>query len=233
MTSSVAAAVPQALAQALGGSVGPNPDGKFVLTIEQVTPTQQLSQFKQLDAILQQALQSTTSVASPPVDAPAADRQATAAQAVAAVAAVAEHEQDRGGDCCDGAAVGVSNSSSSLDAVVVPVSEQLSACSLEALEGGSSVAFKAASSTGACAGSVGGDKGGSPCTSRCFRLIESHGDQVGYPCLAVTINTLLCSWGHAASMFQAWLLTDLPPVQFRVVVGAPVLMMMASAACVK
>lgn len=178
MTKSVAAAVPQALAQALGGSVGPNPDGKFVLTIEQVTPTQQLSQFKQLDAVLQQALQSTASVASPAIDAPAADRQAAAAQAVAAVAAAGEHEQERCGRCCEGVAGGVSNSGSSQDAVVVPVSEQLSACSLKAVEKGSSVVMdaKAASST---IDGAGCDKGSNSCAGGCFRLIESHGDQVG------------------------------------------------------
>lgn len=46
----------QILARALGGSVGKNPDGKFVLTLEQIQPTPQLQQFSDLQQVVQQAL---------------------------------------------------------------------------------------------------------------------------------------------------------------------------------
>lgn len=147
----------QALAQALGGSVGPNPDGNFVLTIEQVTPTQQLSQFKQLEAAIKAALESTVAaVASPPVDAPAPERAAAAraAAVTAAGSSTSSSNSSSSGSAGDGS--GSNGSSSSSDALV----QQL---------GDLSVRRSPGSSGGSSA----------PCSSGgCFHLIESHGDQV-------------------------------------------------------
>lgn len=155
----------QALAQALGGSVGPNPDGNFVLTIEQVTPTQQLSQFKQLEAAVKAALDSTAAAgASPPADAPAPERAAAAARAAAAVTAAA-----------GSSGTSSSNSSSS--------SSSGSAGDVSSNDGSSSSSDALAQQLGDL--SVRGGRGSSdgsnaPCSSSggCFQLIESHGDQV-------------------------------------------------------
>ncbi|KAF8057940.1 GGP4 [Scenedesmus sp. PABB004] len=48
----------QILARALGGEVGPNPDGAFVLTLESVQPTPELARFEGLHAALQADLAS-------------------------------------------------------------------------------------------------------------------------------------------------------------------------------
>ena len=180
----------QALAQALGGSVGPNPDGNFVLTIEQVSPTPQLpAHFPELGNVVQQALQATCIVASPAADAPAADRASKAAVAAASVPAAAAGQAEAGTD-----SGGSSHSSHSTgDVLALPVVEQMSTCSLG--EGGSNTGSSSSNGGGGSASATlsnatsssssisgnGSDRGvgGSACSSGgCFRLIESHGDQV-------------------------------------------------------
>jgi hypothetical protein len=159
----------QVLAQALGGSVGPNPDGNFVLTIEQVTPTQQLQELQQLGPIIEAALEATAVVSSPSADAPEPARAAAAAAAWAAAAAMA------------GAGAGSSTSSSgSIAAAAGDVLEQLSDLSMSVDAGGSGA------STGSNVGSS--EQCGS---SGCFYLIESHGDQVGTAGQCIQ-HSLLC-----------------------------------------
>jgi hypothetical protein len=199
----------QVLAQALDGAVGPNPDGNFVLTIEQVTPTQQLQNFKQLGPVIGAALEATAVMSSLAANAPEPARAAAAAAAATA-----------------GSGADSSNGSSAAAAAADGVVEQLSDLSLRGDAGGSNAGSSGsnagssgsnagssgsnAGSSGSNAGSSGSNAGssgsnhcclaGSSGSNHCclagssgsnagsseqcsscgwFQLIESHGDQVG------------------------------------------------------
>lgn len=169
----------QVLAQALGGSVGPNPDGNFVLTVDQIVPAvQSLQQYKQLGSVLHAALAATTTAAAPPVcpaDAAAAQHGAAAAVAAAVAATVNQvvacsvgtADSSSSSRSCD---VGTGSNGSS-SARYSAVTEQLSGLRLGGATG--------SSSNGGAGGSSGSHDGSSDCKSGgCFQLIESHGDQV-------------------------------------------------------
>lgn len=174
----------QALAVALGGSVGANPDGRFVLTIEQVTPTPQLQQFERLHGVVAAALATASSSIS--------GSSAAAADAAAdGLAAMQLTEQQPGGSA---------DSPSALAAAA--------AASMQA-----AVASAADTSNASC--------------SSCFRVIESHGDQVlslppGATCLAASptaCNELWC-WGsnvlaRCVCAGRTGCATSLPALQAR------------------
>lgn len=135
--------------------MGPNPSGDFVLTTEQVQPTQELQQFKQLAAVVQAALASTKEAASPSPDAQAT-AGATAAATAAAAAATGQHLDSSTASSSNSA----DGSSSSIGSCTERLSDQLTGLTLKD-DAGSSSSSKPCGSGG------------------CFRLLESHGDQVG------------------------------------------------------
>uniref|UniRef100_A0A383VEN3 Glutamine amidotransferase domain-containing protein n=1 Tax=Tetradesmus obliquus TaxID=3088 RepID=A0A383VEN3_TETOB len=154
----------QMLARALGGSVGPNPDGDFVLTIEQIQPTLQLQQFTQLHVAVQQALAAEAARGgSSSVAAAGATGSSSGADAVQQSAAEKANDIDAGAvaDTLESMSIASSannNNNSNNDSAGSDSGAAIHAA-LTAAAAGSSAAAAAAS----CG---------------CFRLIESHGDQV-------------------------------------------------------
>jgi hypothetical protein len=183
----------QALAQALGGSVRPNPSGDFVLTTEHVQPTQELQQFKQLAAVVQAALTSTQEAASLPAAAPATARAAAAATAAAATGRHLDGSTASSSAGTDGSTGSSSGSCSER------LTEQLTDLGLG--EGASS-----SSSSRSDNGSNGCGAGG------CFRLLESHGDQVGggYTPAAcrIALHHTMCELLHM--LYGTWALACSP-----------------------
>jgi hypothetical protein len=161
-----AALLLQILARALGGSVGPNPDGNFVLTIEQIQPTQQLQQFSQLHTAVQQALAAaadrggSSSVATAEASGCSADADASQLQAAAAAAAEEVNDADAGA---------VADALESMSIASSANNNSSSNRNNNAISDSDAAAAAAAGSRAAVVASDGG----------CFRLIESHGDQVG------------------------------------------------------
>jgi hypothetical protein len=161
----------QILARALGGSVGPNPDGNFVLTIEQIQPTQQLQQFTQLHSAVQQALAAeaarggSSSVAATDAARCGADVDALQQDPAAAAAAAAAVDPN------DDGAVSVLDAleSMSIASLANNNSSSNDNTSSDSAAGTAAAAVAAVGSRAAVAAADGG----------CFRLIESHGDQVG------------------------------------------------------
>jgi hypothetical protein len=181
--------LPQILARALGGSVGPNPDGDFVLTIEQIQPTQQLQQFKQLHNAVQQALaaetarggSSSVSVAAALGSSSSANAVQAAAAAASAAAAAGEAVND-----VDPAAVADALESMSISSSANNVTDNGS----DNDGAGSDVGFAAAVTAAAAASR----EAAAAASSGCFRLIESHGDQVTLRAGKVARSSLLlCS----------------------------------------
>jgi hypothetical protein len=156
----------QILARALGGSVGPNPDGKFVLTIEQIQPTQQLQQFKELHNAVQQALAAAAdnggsrSIAAGEGAGCSADTDALRQ----AAAAAAEEENNAGAEAVADALESMSIASSA--------NNNSSRSDDNNASSDSDAGVAAAAAVGSSAAVVSANGG-------CFRLIESHGDQVG------------------------------------------------------
>jgi hypothetical protein len=166
VTGATAVLLLQILARALGGSVGPNPDGNFVLTIEQIQPTQRLQQFSQLHSAVQQALAAdrggSRSVAAG--QAAGCSTATDASQQQAAAAAAAEvNDADAG--------------------AVADALESMSIASLANNNSSSNDDNNASSDTDAgittAAAAVGSRAAVVAADGGCFRLIESHGDQVG------------------------------------------------------
>jgi hypothetical protein len=165
----------QILARALGGSVGPNPDGNFVLTIEQIQPTQQLQQFAQLHSAVQQAL---------------ADEAARGGSSSVAVAAAT------GSSCCadivqQAAAdevndIGAATVADALESMSIASSANSSTSNNDGAGSDSDAGVQAAVA-GAATGSSAAVAAAS---SGCFRLIESHGDQVRADWLATFVMYL-------------------------------------------
>jgi hypothetical protein len=166
VTGATAVLLLQILARALGGSVGPNPDGNFVLTIEQIQPTQQLQQFSQLHSAVQQALAAdrggSRSVAAGQAAGCSTATDASQQQAAAAAAAAEVNDADAGAvaDALESMSIAslANNNSSSND-------DNNAGSDTDA-------GITAAAAVGSRAAVVAADGG-------CFRLIESHGDQVG------------------------------------------------------
>lgn len=194
----------QVLAQALGGTVGPNPDRAFVLTIEEVSLHPQSLLHEQLGRVLQAALESTAAVpacgngtetvaSGAGADTMAATQASTAAQVHQPSSVVC------GGSSVDMAASG-GDGNSAASGLVDRVSAdfdglRLASCDLQcaADDGGvgptqpCSLASTTTTSSrdprlgmSAQCDSSSVHSGNTPCSvaSRCFRLIESHGDQV-------------------------------------------------------
>ncbi|GBG00273.1 hypothetical protein Rsub_12999 [Raphidocelis subcapitata] len=158
----------QLLAEALGGRVGPNPSGRFVLGVERVSPAPGLSEFPAFERAVERAL----------------DRQA-AADAAAGFAdplaprAPASAAGERGGEGAAAAAAG--------------------AAAAVAEEGGAAA----------------------PCgVAPCFRVMESHGDQV----LELPPGAArLASSGTAAN--EMWCLGDrVLAFQFHIEFDGPIAM---------
>lgn len=147
----------QILARALGGSVGHNPDGNFVLTIEQIQPTAELQEVTELHAVVQQALQDSCKIADRSNSSSCRSRPAQLAAGAA---------KDKGsGSAAPAAAV---------DGSAAP----------PAAVDGPAVCAAAAVGSAAHAAAEGAVVDGLQelhlsCNNGCFRLIESHGDQVG------------------------------------------------------
>lgn len=162
----------QVLARALGGAVGPNPDGNFVLTIEQVQPTQQLQQFSRLHSAVQQALAAeaarggSSSVAAAEAAGSSSCRttgqQPTTAAAAREDASLVSTDAGRVSDAIDSMSISSSSNSNSRNHDDSGGSDR-----------DAGVTAAAAGTKAAVAAANGG----------CFRLIESHGDQVGIGCV--------------------------------------------------
>lgn len=153
----------QILARALGGAVGPNPDGNFVLTIEQIQPTKQLQQFQQLHTAVQQAL---------------ADGAAEGGSDSVLLAT----ENPAGNSSSDDAAARqAANDADDVDAAADAVDGMcISSCSGNNANSSTDIADEAAGAAAiaAAASAAGHTAARAAAASGCFRLVESHGDQV-------------------------------------------------------
>ena len=186
----------QILAEALGGKVGVNPSGRFTLTYETVTPTDQLQQLPELQAAVQEAL--AKAAADGCAHAAAAEDRAQAATGshTAPIGTAAGHPMhaaiDSSPEPADAASKSKALDLSSADnavgggrsevagmsgsGLIQDLDQRLQQLDLKdvtrgegALQGGSS---KAPCSTAAAAGT-----GAEGCRDS-FSLMESHGDQV-------------------------------------------------------
>jgi hypothetical protein len=199
--------VRQILARALGGEVGKNPNGNFTLTIEHVWTTGELQQYQQLNTVVQQALATISSPTNNPSP---------------AVMATSTSSQDQADCQPTGKATQASTSSAAgaAAAAVNEVTDGFSACTAGAVLETPQTTQAGMSSSSSRQGSSGAQPAAAGATCHgCFKLIESHGDQVRpaeHPSVGqYTLPVALPAVALALCSRRIFFVLDLPAVLLR------------------